>query len=151
MVESLQFGGAVVANLAGPWSLRIQDPYATYLYDAVFKPLGPQKWQVEETLRETGYPFHRTRIGQTKYDCQAGLEGQKVVMVCDGFDPNPSAQGRLPPGYEGIIDAQGVVRGNGRHQGVLNSNLSWEMRRVEGLQITRDVKSWYGVGVRLSG
>ena len=95
----------------------------------MFKPLGTRKWQVEETLREAGHPFHRTRIGQTNYDCQAGLEGQKV----------------------GIIDAQGVVRGNGRHQGVLNSNLSWEMRRVEGLQITRDVKSWYGVGVRLSG
>ena len=94
MVESLRFGGAVVANLAGPWSLRIQDSYATYLYDAVFKPFGPQKWQVEETLRETGHPFHRTRMGQTNYDCQAGLEGQKVVMVCDGFGSNPSAQGR---------------------------------------------------------
>ena len=119
------------SDMAGAWVIKFQDPYAHYVFDAVIKPADGQFWPVVKTLRETEHPFHRTRIGQSDTDCRIRFEGDKAAMICDGTDPNPSTQGRYHQEYEGTFGEDGVLHGQGRHQGVLNSSVSWEMRRKE--------------------
>lgn len=131
MIENLRFGGARVSNLAGQWRMQIRDNTYGYDYvlDALLTEIGPQRWQVERTLRETNHSFHRTRIGATDRDCTVTAEGRRVVMICEGHDPNPAALGRYRAEYEGEFDLEGVVRGTARHVGVLPVSVTWEMRR----------------------
>ncbi len=129
LIESLRFDGERIPDLSGQWSMRMEDPYAYYVSDAVLERIGSDRWQVNSTLRETNHSFHRTRIGETDSDCIVTLEGKKVIMICDGYDPNPSARGRYHQEFEGEFDSQGVLHGVGRHEGVLSHSTRWEMRR----------------------
>ena len=129
MIATFRFGEKRPLDLTGQWRMRMQDPYAYYVSDVVLAPIGSGKWQVIRTLRETNHNFHGTRIGTTDSDCIVTLEGGNVIMTCEGYDPNPSARGRYHQEFQGEFDSQGVLRGGGRHEGVLDHSTSWEMSR----------------------
>ncbi|MBI4409148.1 MAG: hypothetical protein HY561_05540 [Gemmatimonadetes bacterium] len=128
-ITALRFGEERLRDLSGQWQMRIVDPYASYVFDATLTPTGPERWQVEMILRETDHAFHRTRLGVRMTDCIITAERERVVMICDGYDPNPSVQGRYHAEYEGAFDAEGVLRGTGRHAGGLSHSTRLEMRR----------------------